>query len=75
MSAAQEREPRVRVRVWVDASRCCGAGQCVLVAPGVFDQRHDGVVTLVDEAPPEELHAAVRKAVDLCPTRAIRISE
>jgi ferredoxin len=59
----------------VDENRCCGAGQCVLVAPRVFDQRDDGVVRLLDEAPPKRLHAAVRKAVDLCPTRAISLSE
>jgi ferredoxin len=63
------------VRVRVDENRCCGAGQCVLVAPGVFDQRDDGVVRLLDEAPPAELHAAVHKAVDLCPTRAINLSQ
>ena len=63
------------MRLRVDENRCCGAGQCVLVAPSVFDQRDDGVVKLLDEAPPEELHAAVGKAVDLCPTRAISLSE
>jgi ferredoxin len=64
------------MRVRVNESRCCGAGQCVLVAPGVFDQRDgDGVVRLLDEAPPKELHAAVRKAVDVCPTCAISLSE
>lgn len=73
VSAMRGRETTVRLRV--DEDRCCGAGQCVLVAPGVFDQRDDGVVRLLDDAPPEELHAAVRKAVDLCPTRAIRLSE
>lgn len=63
------------MRVRVDENQCCGAGQCVLVAPSVFDQRGDGVVRLLDETPPEELHAAIRKAVDLCPTRAISLSE
>jgi ferredoxin len=73
VSAVRERETMVRLRV--DENRCCGAGQCVLVAPGVFDQRDDGVVRLLDECPPKELHAAVRKAVDLCPTCAISLSE
>jgi ferredoxin len=73
VSARRDRETTLRVRV--DETRCCGAGQCVLVAPRVFDQRHDGVVRLIDEAPPKELHAEVRKAVDLCPTCAISVSE
>jgi len=63
------------VRLRVNENLCCGAGQCVLVAPSVFDQRGDGAVRLLDETPPEEVHAAVRKAVDLCPTRAITLSE
>lgn len=69
------RETETALRVTIDESRCCGAGQCVLVAPQVFDQRHDGVVSLVDATPPHELHAEVRKAVDLCPTRAISLAE
>ncbi|NEW70776.1 hypothetical protein G4H13_10220 [Streptomyces rapamycinicus] len=27
------------MKVHVDEAKCCGAGQCVLVAPEVFDQR------------------------------------
>jgi ferredoxin len=62
------------MRVSVDERRCCGAGQCVRIAPRVFDQRDDGIVLLRDEAPEEELHAAVREAVDVCPSGAIRLS-
>ena len=39
------------MRVIVDVSKCCGAGQCVLLAPKVFDQQESGVVILLDEAP------------------------
>jgi ferredoxin len=60
------------MRVRVDQSRCCGAGQCAALAPEVFDQRDDdGVVVLIDPAPPEAQHAAVREAARACPATAI----
>ena len=62
-------------RVHVDEHRCIGAGQCVLKAPKIFDQRDDGIVVLLDATPPSELHEAARKAADLCPAEAITIEE
>jgi ferredoxin len=60
--------------VAVDRDLCCGAGQCVLLVPQVFDQgEDDGVVLLLDPAPAEPLHAAVREAASVCPTGAIRL--
>jgi ferredoxin len=59
----------------VDEEKCIGAGQCVLRAPRIFDQRDDGIVILVDATPPPELHAAARQAADLCPAEAITIEE
>lgn len=63
------------MRVLVDENKCCGAGQCVLVAPKVFDQRDDGIVILLEATPPKELHAAVREAVQVCPGAAIAVEE
>jgi len=63
------------MRVIVDYEKCCGAGQCVLLAPKVFDQRDDGIVILLDENPPKELHTAVREAATVCPAAAIRLEE
>jgi ferredoxin len=61
-------------RVLVDKSKCCGAGQCVVFAPAVFDQQEDdGTVVLLDERPPGELMPAVRTACSRCPSRAIRV--
>ncbi|GAA3544601.1 ferredoxin [Amycolatopsis ultiminotia] len=62
------------MKVVVDQSRCVGAGQCVLVAPEVFDQREDdGIVVLLEEEPPEDLHGRVREAAQLCPALAIEL--
>lgn len=64
------------MKITINEDMCCGAGQCVLEAPGVFDQRdEDGVVVLLDSAPPAELHGASRSAEQLCPTGAIEITE
>jgi ferredoxin len=63
------------MQIRTDEKRCCGAGQCVLTAPKVFEQRDDGIVRLLNAAPPKELHAVVREAAGLCPNRAISLSE
>jgi ferredoxin len=63
------------MRVIVDHKKCCGAGQCAMLAPKVFDQQDDGIVILLDEAPPKELHSAVREAASMCPTGTIRVEE
>ncbi|MDC0718062.1 ferredoxin [Nannocystis bainbridge] len=61
------------MRVIVDLEKCCGAGQCCLLAPRVFDQQDDGMVILLDPSPPAELHAAVREAACVCPGAAIAV--
>ena len=64
------------MKVSVEADKCVAAGQCVLLAPEVFDQREeDGVVVLLDEAPGPEHHEAVREAALVCPAAAIHLTE
>ncbi len=64
------------MKIIVDEGRCCGAGQCVLVAPDVFDQRDDdGIVVLLDAEPAPAQYAAVREAASVCPAAAIEIDE
>ncbi|MEU6721377.1 ferredoxin [Nonomuraea sp. NPDC046802] len=64
------------MKVNVDADACVAAGQCVLIAPEVFDQREeDGVVVLLDEAPGQEHHDAVRESAAVCPAAAIHLVE
>lgn len=60
------------MRVTVEPERCVGSGQCVMVAPDVFDiDDYDGMVVLV--RPETEQASAVRDAVNLCPARAISV--
>lgn len=64
------------MKVTVDQEKCCAGGNCVMLAPDVFDQRDsDGVVVLLTDAPAEDLHDAVREAADVCPTAAIFVAE
>lgn len=64
------------MKVNVDTDKCVAAGQCVLLAPGVFDQREeDGVVVLLDDTPGPEHHDAVREAAMVCPAMAIHLAE
>lgn len=64
----------VGLKVTVDQGLCCGAGQCVLLAPEVFDQQEeDGRVVLLDPEPGEAHAAAVREAAATCPTGAVRL--
>ena len=64
------------MKVTADTTRCIAAGQCVLSAPDVFDQRdEDGIVVLRNPNPPGDLAADVRRAATLCPALAITIDE
>lgn len=63
------------MRITADRERCIGAGMCALIAPEIFDQDDDdGRVRLLDPNPQRNL-AAVREALDTCPSRALEIDE
>ncbi|WP_405783259.1 ferredoxin [Streptomyces sp. NBC_00859] len=63
------------MQITVDTEKCCAAGQCVLAAPDVFDQRdEDGIVLVLNSRPPAEQHAAVEEAAQICPAAAITLS-
>ncbi|MEV7423847.1 ferredoxin [Streptomyces sp. NPDC091212] len=63
------------MRIAIDEDKCCGAGQCVLAADDLFDQRdEDGVVVLLDPAPPADAFDRAREAATLCPAAAIEVS-
>ena len=64
------------MKITVDEEKCCGAGQCVLIAPEVFDQRDDdGIVILLNAEPGADQHAAVRETAAVCPAGAIFLDE
>ncbi|QXE34730.1 ferredoxin [Streptomyces sp. GMY02] len=64
------------MRVEVDVPKCVASGQCVLIAPEVFDQRDDdGMVVLLDESPAPEYADRVRESALVCPAAAITLTE
>jgi ferredoxin len=64
------------MKVTVDQDKCVSAGQCVLNAAEVFDQRDDdGVVVLLIAEPPPDQADNTRRAAAACPALAIHIEE
>jgi sterol 14-demethylase len=63
------------VRIVVDRDLCQGHGVCESEAPAVFSVSKQGVLTILDESPAEELRPVVEQAVAFCPTSALRIEE
>ncbi|WP_028810390.1 ferredoxin [Streptomyces flavidovirens] len=64
------------MRVGVDRDRCCGAGQCVMSAPAVFDQSEsDGLVLLRQGWAGSAVRGDVELAVALCPANAISVED
>ncbi len=63
------------MQITADRTACVGAGQCALVAGELFDQDDDGLVLLLEPHPDAADETAARRAVSLCPARAISVSE
>jgi ferredoxin len=61
--------------VTIDQEGCVAAGQCVLAAPDVFDQRDEDGVAVLLQKPSSDQYDATREAALLCPARAIQLSE
>jgi ferredoxin len=63
------------MKVSVDRDKCVGAGQCVNAAPETFGQEEEnGIVVLLEDAPPFGRREAVQQAARLCPARAITLT-
>jgi ferredoxin len=63
------------MRIRVSAERCVSSGQCVMLAPEVFDQDDDGIVVLLTDRPDDSEAAAVRESTRVCPSLAITIED
>lgn len=63
------------VKITADTDACVASGQCVLLAPGTFDQDEElGTVVLLADEPAAGEEDAVRQAELTCPAAAIRLS-
>jgi ferredoxin len=63
------------MHISLEKDKCITSGQCVLLAPEVFDQDDDGLVLLLTDSPRPELHEAVREAAALCPAQLIHLAD
>ncbi|MDA0160994.1 ferredoxin [Solirubrobacter ginsenosidimutans] len=59
-------------RVHVDMNLCQSHGECVYVAPDIFELGDDDVLRWREEISPEEREVA-QEAADACPMLAIRL--
>ncbi len=63
------------MRVRVDRGLCQGHGTCCEEAPDVFELDADGRLSILLEAPAEQMKEQVRLAVKYCPTRALSLED
>jgi ferredoxin len=62
-----------KLRIEIDRDLCIGSGECVRLAPQVYDIDDDGIAFVVDaDAADEE---TLRTTARLCPSQAIRVVE
>lgn len=63
------------IEIKLDRGRCQGYGNCVLVAPELFDLDADGLAVVQQAFVGDEHLEAVRKAAYDCPTSSIAFVE
>ena len=54
---------------------CAGTGQCVAIAPDIFELNSDGLSTVVNSPDTREQRDAALTAAELCPMAAIRLED
>lgn len=63
------------MKVVVDLDLCQGHGQCIEVAPEIFEMDDDGYALVMIERPGEALQPKLYTAVQRCPAEAIKIEQ
>ena len=62
-------------RIELDEDLCQGHAMCELEAPDIFKVPKRGAVEILDHEPPDEMRDEVERAVEMCPTRALSITD
>jgi ferredoxin len=62
------------MRIVHDRDRCALHGQCTIAAPGIFRFDEQGEL-VYDATPDESLRSDAEEAMDVCPERAITVSD
>jgi ferredoxin len=66
--------PQDMAAVRLERDWCVASGQCVMLAPEVFDQDDDGIALLLTQSP-DANPDGVANAVRVCPAAAISVEE
>jgi ferredoxin len=61
------------MKIIVDFDVCQSHGLCTQSAPEVFEIRDDGFLYILNESPAESLRSKVERAIQECPTGAIKV--
>jgi ferredoxin len=72
IQALLPRQEEVAVKVRVDLEMCQSNGECVVVAPEVFELGDDDLLRY-DSEPDEALRERVERAARNCPVQAITV--
>jgi ferredoxin len=72
MTSTHPAQGETQMRLEIDPTKCCGYGNCVLVAPDLFDldDATNLAVVRVDELD-DTSRSDAERAMDECPTLAI----
>ncbi|MCW2735193.1 MAG: ferredoxin [Mycobacterium sp.] len=62
-------------RVEVDLDLCQGHAMCELEAPDYFKVPRRGKVEILDTEPSDDARDEIERAVDMCPTQALFLTE
>ncbi|MCW2552817.1 MAG: ferredoxin [Mycobacterium sp.] len=62
-------------RVEVDLDLCQGHAMCELEAPDYFKVPRRGKVKILDTEPSDDARDEIERAVDMCPTQALFLTE
>ena len=62
-------------RVEVDLDLCQGHAMCEMEAPDYFRVPKRGTVEILDAHPPDDARPDIERAVQMCPNRALFITE
>lgn len=72
MEDKEEREIN-GLTIEIDRSQCIGSGNCVNLAPEVFEIDLSNLVTFTDAIPDDMDRERLTEACDLCPVDALRV--
>jgi ferredoxin len=63
------------VTIRVDRSRCLTSGQCMTLAPALFEQDDDAISTVMRQPATDTEVKAALHAARICPSQAITVSD